>query len=176
MDDMDPVIAAAFIAHHLAREHPPAQPPKPPTFRMPQIKMGVYASEWQEFKRQWDVYKDSANVPATKASAYLLNCCAPDLMSTVQKEDPDITEKAVNDVLNAIKRLAVVEVVTCVMRTELFSMTQEHEEPVRTFAARAKGLARNCKFSKKCTCDLDVDFSDNVVKVIVTGKLVNETS
>ena len=166
-------MGAVLMANHLQESHPIAATPKAPTFRAPEVKMGVYAEEWAAFERQWDVYRDSANVPAAKASVYLLNCCESVLMANIQKEDQNIATKSVDEVMAAIKRLAVVEVVTAVMQSELLSMVQDHDEPVRTFAARAKGIARNCQFKQKCTCGSEIEFSDTVVKMVVINGIAD---
>ena len=75
-----------------------------------------------------------------------------------------------------MKRLAVIKVATSVMQSELLSLTQAHEEPVRQFAARAQGIARSCNFEMKCTsatCTATVDFSDHIVKAVVVSSIAD---
>ena len=73
----------------------------------------------------------------------------------------------------AIRRLAVVEVATSVRQMELIALNQSHDEPVRSFIAKAKGIARNCGFEKKCTCDINVDYSNEVVKMVLLNGLAD---
>ena len=48
-----------------------------------------------------------------------------------------------------------------VARAALYAMHQDRDEPVRTFAARARGQARTCKFTQDCPqCSTAVDFTD----------------
>ena len=100
-------------------------------------------------------------------------CCAAELKSSVQKEDPQITAKTEAEILNAIKRHAVINVASSILQIELLSIRQDHTEPIRQFAAHALGKDRNCRPKEQCTrtgCDTTIDFSQKMVKlVILTG-------
>ena len=51
-------------------------------------------------------------------------------------------------------------------------MHQDRDEPVRTFAARARGQARTCKFTQDCPqCSTAVDFTDTMIRDVVTRGL-----
>ena len=41
---------------------------------------------------------------------------------------------------------------TGVLRTELLHMSQDRDEPFRSFAARVRGKAETCTYSTTCTC------------------------
>ena len=51
------------------------------------------------------------------------------------------------EVLLAIKKLAVMSIAVCTLQAHVIQMRQDHTEPVRHFAARVKGKAVNGKFS-----------------------------
>lgn len=62
------------------------------------------------------------------------------------------------DVLKAMRSLAVREENPKVARVALSRMVQDRGEPVRAFAARLRGQAEVCRFTKKCSgCDIVSD-------------------
>ena len=59
-----------------------------------------------------------------------------------------------------------------VARAALCVMHQDRDEPARTFAARARGQARTCKFTQDCPqCSTVVDFTDTMIRDVVTRGL-----
>ena len=118
---------------------------------------------WDLFKQEWTTYSKAAGVPKPMEGVYLINCCDNDLRANLHKEDPEISTKPVKDVLEAIEKLAVMKVAMCVLQTELLSLKQEHEEPIRQFNMRAWGKARSCTLKKKCECGIEVDYSDQLI-------------
>ena len=59
-----------------------------------------------------------------------------------------------------------------VARAALYAMHQYRDEPVRTFAARARGQARTCKITQDCPqCSTAVDFTDTMIRDVVTRGL-----
>ena len=79
------------------------------------------------------------------------------------------------DALTAIKNLAVVPVAICVRRASLLAMTQDSGESAREYYARIKGRADTCSYKSKCTCSLEVDFTEIIIKdVFVSGISDNE--
>ena len=63
-----------------------------------------------------------------------------------------------------------------VARAALYAMHQERDEPVRTFAARASGQARTCRFTQDCPqCSTAVDFTDTMIRDVVTRGRVTGT-
>ena len=56
-------------------------------------------------------------------------------------------------------------------------MRQDHGQPISSFAARVKGKAQVCAFSKQCTadgCDQIVDYTEDIVKYVVISGIVDE--
>ena len=83
-----------------------------------------------------------------------------------------LTNKTAEEALAAIRSLVVREESPMVPRASLYAMHQDRDEPVRTFAARAKGQARTCKFTQDCPqCSKAVDFTDTMIRDVVTRGL-----
>ena len=84
-----------------------------------------------------------------------------------------LTNKTAEEALAAIRTLAVREESPMVARAALYAMHQDRDEPVRTFAARARGQARTCKFTQDCPqCSTAaVDFTDTMIRDVVTHGL-----
>ena len=157
--DVGDAVGAAMLTQHYASKHPPTAPRKAPAIPQPKLSGKIHEDSWDSFTREWEVYQKTTAIPPGSLAVYLMSCCAPDLKASVEKEDPAINTKDVNVVLSTIKRHAVINVASSVLQTELLSLKQDHEEPIRQFASRALGKARNCKLTEKCNCGVDVDFS-----------------
>ena len=83
-----------------------------------------------------------------------------------------LTNRTAEETLAAIRTLAVREESPMVARAALYAMHQDRDEPVRTFAARARGQARTCKFTQDCPqCSTAVDFTDTMIRDVVTRGL-----
>ena len=172
--DLDAGLVGIYLTDHLATVHPHLAPPKAPKLPQPKVRARIQEDLWESFQKEWERYKAASNI-TENANVFLLNCCESDLKENVLRETPDIITKTEAVVLETIKKHAVLTIATSVLATELFSMKQDHSEPVRSFAARQKGKARSCKLSQKCTnCDATVDFSDRVVKTVMLNGLCNE--
>ena len=77
-----------------------------------------------------------------------------------------------DDLLLALKKLAVIPVAMCVRRSEL---QQDHGETARLYYSRVKGKADTCGFQVKCKqtgCPGgNVDYTDDMIKTILTTGL-----
>ena len=71
-------------------------------------------------------------------------------------------------VLTAIKRLAIREENTMVARVTLHNMRQERDKPIRMFGARVRGQASICKFQTQCTnCEANVDYTETMLRDVL---------
>ena len=132
--------------------------------------MGVNPEEWNIFTRRWNSFVTGSGLNAADCSAQLFQCACPSLGDILLKSHPDIVSQPTNDVMKAMKALAVVPVALGVARAELLAMCQLRDEPFRSFAARVRGKAETCSYTVKCSCKLDVDFTDCIIKdVLVAG-------
>ena len=63
------------------------------------------------------------------------------------------------------------------MKLQLKKMTQGADQPVQSFLARMKPIARNCKFQIKCpsqTCKQPVDYTDAIVLMQMIAGLADD--
>jgi hypothetical protein len=115
------------------------------------------------------------NASATKITGHdkviqLLECCDEPLRKDLTRSaGGSLTDKTVDDVLAAIKKLAVREENTMVARVTLHNMRQDREETARSYGARLSGQAGICKFVIKCPgCDGDVNYTDAILRDVLT--------
>ena len=107
-------------------------------------------------------------------STQLFQCASEALGDNLLKTDPNITSRPVNDVMAAMRSLAVIPVAKGVIRADLMQLSQGNDEQFRTFAARVKGKAVTCGFTTttKCTCGgtVKADYTDEAIRdVLLSG-------
>ena len=71
-----------------------------------------------------------------------------------------LTGKTEDEVLAAIKTLAVREENVMVARVTLHNMKQDRGEPIRAYGARLRGQANVCRFTQQCT---NVDYTEVIL-------------
>ena len=150
---------------------------KPPKLLRPSISKGITEEEWNTVSRKWDIFKNGTNIPEDQLSTQLWQCCDEELTSDLFRDIPNISTIDVDSLLQSIKQLAVLSVATCVRKTELLALHQDRGQPIRSFAARVKGKAQTCAFTKPCgtpTCTQNVDYSEDIVKHVVLAGIVDE--
>lgn len=180
--DLPDAVAAVVLQDHLKTVHPAqatggTKKAKPPSMALPRVSRDIFDDQWTSFVNEWESFKNTTELPHDGVNRYLLSCCEEELKNSVLRAEPRITDKSEEDVLTAIKKLAVMSVAVCTLQSDVIQMKQGHTEPVRHFAARVKGKAMNGKFRKKVTCGKSgctestmADFTDEIVKmVILTG-------
>jgi hypothetical protein len=136
--------------------------------------MGVESETWNAFERRWDNFCRGSGIGASSASSQLFQCAADALGDALLKSDPTITSKPVNEVMAAMKLMAIIPVSRGVKRAELVAMQQSPVEAFRTFAARVRGKADTCAFLMHTTCECGVEntvnYTDETIRdVLLTG-------
>ena len=131
-------IVALLLKDHLDTIHPAAANVKAPPLPQPKLVGRVHDDVWDIFKGEFNVFKAANNIPQDRVNMYLITCCDSELKASVQKETPDLMTKTEAEVLEAIKRQAVITVATCVLQTELVGLKQENNETIRQFLSRAR--------------------------------------
>ena len=91
--DVDNAVAAVMLSHHLSSVHPAQAQLKAPTIPQPKVTANIYEDQWDSFKREWTVYKETVSIPADRVAVYLLACCDQDLKSSVERADSAISSK-----------------------------------------------------------------------------------
>ena len=172
--DVDPIVAAALITTH-ATVHQAgpaptaATPARAEKVKRPSISSAGTTEEWQYFLLRWSDYVKATRLNGTDKIIQLLECCDDQLRRDLTRNaGGTLTGMAEEEVLKAMKSLAVREENAMVARVALHNMRQDRDEPVRSYVARLKGQAGICKFIQKCTnCDANVNYTDAMVKDVL---------
>ena len=183
--DNEPAIVVELLKIHAMSHATPAPPQpaatvtrqKPPKLNRPSISKGLSDEEWNTVSRKWEIFKNSTNIPDEQLSTQLWQCCDEELTSELFRDIPNISTIGEGDLLDSIKQLAVLSVAACVRKTDLLSLSQDRGQPIRSFAAKVKGKAHTCAFSKQCSnpdCAQDVDYTDDIVKHVLLAGIVDE--
>ena len=176
--DLDAVIVAALLTTH-ATVHNAAPPSATQSYhkvekvRRPTISSAGTSEEWTYFIARWNEYVEATNIKDKELVIQLLECCDDTLRRDLTRSAAgSLTDKSQNEVLAAIRTLAVREENTMVARVTLNNMTQDRDETVRSFGARLRGQAGVCKFIIQCPgCDRDVNYTDAILRDVLTRGL-----
>ena len=69
-----------------------------------------------------------------------------------------------------MRSLAVIPIVTGVLRTKLLQLKQEGDETFCAFTARVRGKAETCEFVAECECGKGVNYTDHAIRdVLLNG-------
>ena len=149
-EDEDKDIAIALFNAHVSTQaiagRGPAAQSKSEKLQRPKISQGMLEESWNSFLIQWDIYCDGSGLSPDDCPRQLLHICDQELLEFVLQSNPDIVNKTVEEIMAAIKRLAVVPVAMGVRRAEMLSMKQHMGELARYFAAKLQGQAATCSF------------------------------
>ena len=171
--DVTDELAAVMIKVHAEGAHlSRTKPSKVDRVRRPVIAAAGTSEQWSYFLTRWKDYKAATNITGTEEVIQLLECCDEDLRKDLTRAaGGSLTNKPVAEILQSIKTLAVRHENIMVARVQLQDMSQDEEEPIRTFAARLKGQADVCKFAMDCpSCSTQVNYTNQVVKdVLIKG-------
>ena len=174
-DDVSDTIAAVLLSTHAISHQPgaTASSAKVGRVKRPVISSAGTSEDWNYFPSRWNDYVEATNVTGKDEVIQLLECCDEELRSDVTRMDGgSLTNKTAEEASAAIRTLTVREESPMVARAALYATHQDRDEPVRTFAARARGQARTCKFTLDCPqCSTAVDFTDTMIRDVVTRAL-----
>ena len=122
-------------------------------------------------------------IPGAMCATALYHCGDEELRSDLMIDlQSDVSSMSEEDLLAAIKRLAVKEESTLVYRMRLRKMTQAASTPIRTFLASLKGQASLCQCTARCRepgCEHTYDYSaeiirDNLIRGITDAEFLND--
>ena len=120
----------------------------------PKVKAAVTSEDWAYVASRWSEYKQATRLSGTDCVIQLLECCDEDLRRDLTRlSGGSLSTQPEKTVLASMRSLAVREENLMVARVQLHNMVQDHDEPVRTFAARLRGQAAVCNYSIPCTRD-----------------------
>ena len=144
--------------------------------RRPTISSAGTSEEWSYFINRWQDYAEATKVEGKDKVIQLLECCDEQLRKDLTRNaGGSLTNKPAEEVLEAIKKLAIREENAMVARVQLHNMRQDRDETIRSFSARLRGQAGVCKFFVPCPgCDTEVNYTENVLCDVVTRGLADE--
>ena len=136
--------------------------------KKPSANMEMTEAKWRDFLNQWARYKRSSGINGQDIVDDLVLCLSDDLRLEVTSELgeslEDIEEK---DLLEAIKRMAVLVSNPMVHRNQMRDHKQGESEKVRGFVARVREAAIDCKFEVKCSdelCGKMVSYKEELIR------------
>ena len=177
-NDSEQIALAMFQSHLMAHSKPtpaPTNSQKLPPIPRPTVKQDISEEDWALFLSEWCNFKRCTSIPENVVADQLYHCCETSLARLIVREQPHIVSLGEEELLAAMKRLAVIKIATSVRRTNLLASKQSHGEPVREFYANIKAAGATCDYSVKCmhACCADkamVDYTPNVIKdVLIVG-------
>jgi len=133
--DLGAAIVAALITAHSTTHATGAQGP---SARIEQVKRPTVCAagsseEWSYFLSRWLDYTSATKVTGRDKVIQLLECCDEPLCRDLTRSaGGSLTDKTVDEVLVAIKRLAVREENTMVARVTLHNMRQDRDKTVHS--------------------------------------------
>ena len=177
------VAIALLTSHGNVHIHAPAieSRSKQPKVDRPELVQDITDEDWESFSEDWRRFKRSWYTAATtqvEVTDQLLQCCEQNLRRLLVKQDPQISNSSENDVLLAMREMAVIKIAASVRRTKLMLSRQEHGVPIREFYANTRAAAATCNYTVKCShpCCNDkasIDFTHIVVKDVVLAGMAD---
>ena len=106
----------------------------------PSISSAGTTEDWLYFETKWGDYVKGTKIEGTDRVIQLLECCDEQLRKDLTRNaGGTLTGMTEDQVIKAIKTLAIREENTMVARVSLHNMRQDRDEPVRAFGARLWG-------------------------------------
>ena len=169
-DDLDASIVAVLLQIHASSHSSEnVNSMKGPKLDRPRIDVGADQEVWNSYLRRWENFRMGSNIRDCIAPVQLLQCAGEELSEMLLKTEPRIASLPIDEVLSAMKSLAVIPVAKGIVRAELMQMRQTNDESFRAFAAKVRGKAETCGFTltASCPCQCNQQFSiDYTVEVI----------
>ena len=174
--DQDAVIVAALItAHSAAHTQGQSVAAKAERVKRPTISAAGSSEDWEYFKSRWQEYVIATKVTGNEKAIQLLECCDETLRKDLTRDaGGTLTNKTEDEILAAIKKLAVREENAVVARVTLHNMKQDRDETVRSYGARLRGQAGICKFAIACpSCHHNVNYTEPILRDILTRSIAD---
>ena len=146
-DDLPAELVLKLLDIHAGNHATPPQPTvKIERLCRPTISSASTSEEWQYFQTCWGEYVAAIKISRTDRVIQLLECCDDQLRKDLTRAaGKSFTTQSEEEVLRAIKRLAVQEENIMVARVALHDMRQDNDETIHSFSARIRGQANVCQ-------------------------------
>ena len=170
--DLDAQIVAALLTTHATVHSSPniqSGAAKVERVKRPTISSAGTSEEWQYFTTRWKEYVAATRVDGREKVLQLLECCDDDLRKDLTRSSVGtLSDKTEEQVLAAIKSLAVRDENTMIARVTLNNSRQDRDEPIRSFCARLRGQANVCKYIIECqNCEHQVDYTESILRDVI---------
>ena len=145
--------------------------------KRPTISGAGSSEEWTYFLTRWQEYVDATQITGKDKVLQLLECHDDNLRKDITRNaGGPLANKTVEQVLEAVKKLAVREENAMVARVQLIDMKQNRDEAIQNFGACLRGQASVCKFTTACpSCNTAVNNTDNIRRdILIKGLADNE--
>ena len=187
-DNASEAIAIVMLNSHLLshqvtsqQQECPVKQKLPPITR-PTVKQDIDEEEWVTFVEEWNRFKRCTTIPQGSVADQLFQCCERSLGRLLIKENPEIISEGEEELLKAIKQMAVIHIATSVRRNNLLQSKQDAGESFREFYANVKAVASTCAFQITCshpccTQKSPIDYTHMVIKdILIAGISDSEIS
>ena len=91
----------------------------------PEVKEDIPARDFYSFLEEWKRFKRITDLPTDEVADQLIQCCEHPPARLLLKENPLVVEEGQSGLIEAIKRMAILQVAISVCRTKLLSTKQE---------------------------------------------------
>ena len=106
--------------------------------KRPTISATGSSEEWTYFLTRWQEYVDATQITGKDKVLQLLECCDDNLCKDITRNaGGSLANKTVEQVLTAVKKLAVREENAMVARVRLSDMKQDRDKAIRSFECRS---------------------------------------
>ena len=178
--------AMEMLKMHRADHHAPqgqaqggaANHVKPEKYTRPVLAKGIGEDKYNLYLSNWSRYKRSTGlVDDTTVRDQLVGTCSTELYEDLYNLlGSSIDQKTELELLTEMKRLAVVSQNNMVNVVRLVSITQDRDEPIRSYLAKLKGASSVCKLTVMCTCapSTRVSYADQLVLHCMVKGLCDE--
>lgn len=174
------IIAALLNLHassHAASTHAATtQATRAEKLKRPTISSAGSSEEWVYFETRWDEYRRGTKLTDGDVVVQLLECCSDELRKDlIRAAGGSLSSKSEQDVLTAIKMLAVRRENTMVARAALHNMRHDRDEAIRSFGARIKGQAVICNYVTQCpSCAADINYTDAILRDVLSRGIADQ--
>ena len=158
-------------AAHSTRNITTTQNAKVEKPKRPSVTSNMSESDWVFFEHKWSRYKRQSGISGQQILDELWACLDQDLERLAFQDGMNHTTP--DELLAAIKNLAVTTVHPALHVVSLHETRQNPNESIKSFCARVRGIAQNCKLEKNCSstsCNEQISFvEETCFHVVLTG-------
>ena len=183
-NDSVEIAIALLNSHNSIHLQMPSRGPdllKTPKVDRPELNQDISDEDWESFAEEWNRFKRSwyrNDMTQRTVVDQLVECCQQDLRRLLIKEDPTILNDTEDNVLTAMRKMAVIPIAASVRRTKLITTQQDHGQTFREYYANTRAAAATCAYKVKCphACcanNAPIDYTQEVVKDILLAGIID---